>query len=260
MRIARPTQAVVLVVSALALGGCSSNQPPTSTGRTASLAISALADGFLYDCYEVWQDANGDGTPDTNTGFVSCDLTTDAETRAVPWAYSLRITVIRAGTTTEEVVTSIDGLPGSSVQPNDGIENFISLTDYDPITASAPAKNPADGLFFVNGLHVSVGNPVYQRSIFGIPPGDPRFAFPVGVPNILGATAHFDFNVSAGDTIVIRARKRPLAESPGFINAAVPALKISGTLSVGGAPVVPNGDPTSPEDDSGGFTFSYAVQ
>jgi hypothetical protein len=260
MRIARPTQAAVFVVSALALGGCSSSQPGSSTGRVASLTMIAKADGNLYNCYEVWTDGNGDNIPDTNTGYVTCDESGQAANRSVPWAYSLSITVIPEGSTTEHVVTSVDGIPGSSIQTGDGIDDFISVTEYDPTSSSIPSKPSADGQFFLNGFLVSPGNPMYQRALLSITPGDPRYDFPVGVPNILGYPTQFDFNVTRGDTIIVRARKRSLAESPGFIVAPIPDLKISATLLIGGAPVHQNGDAVSTGDDKAGFTFSYAVQ
>jgi hypothetical protein len=255
MRNAWPTQVALVAVAILAISGCNSSQPSGGVSRTASLSMTAIADGLLYDCYDIWVDTSQppDGIPDSDTGYKICDITTDAAQRAVPWRYSLSISIIPAGSTTERIVTSVNGVTGSSIQPGDGIDDFISMTNYDLTVGVAAVKPPdlANGLYFINGKHVSVGSPVYlSANNFGN----------LGAPNVLTTSPSFDFTVNSGDTVVVRARKQPLAEAPGFITSEFPHLKIGAAFSVGGIAVVTNGNQTSGEEDKAGFTFSYTVQ
>ncbi len=256
MRTSWPMRLVVLAVALLAVTGCNTTQPPSSGTRIASLTVEATADGTLYDCYDIWQDTSQppDHIPDIDTGFKICDeRTTEFATRAVPWHYSMSISIIAAGTTTEHVVRSVNGVIGSSVQAGDTLDDFVSLTNYDPTVGTALDK-PADtdnGLYFLNGKRVSVGSPVYLVAN-NVPI--------IGVPNILTATPSFDFTVNRGDTVIVRARKQSTAQSPGFIVAPVPKLTLSASLNVGGTAVTPNGSATSAFDDMAGFTFSYTVQ
>jgi hypothetical protein len=251
--------ALMVTVSA-----CSSTEPPTSQSRTATISMSALAVGTYYNCYEVWSDSNGDLIPDTDSGQRFCLLSSYTHGAPVPWRFSLSISVIHAGTSTEQVVTSVDGLSGSSVKPGDAIDDFVSLTTYDPDVLppdqTAPDPTPPD-YYFVQGKRVSVGSPVYQRFLYGISdPADPRYNYPIGVPNILTAPSFFTFNVTSGDTVIVRARKQYLANAPGFITYEGPDLKISASISIGGGAVVTSGPTTSGAEDGSGFTFSFAVQ
>lgn len=252
MRNAWPTVAVVLTAAVLVSVGCDSDEPEHATGRTASVTVTAVAEGPLFNCYEVWQDTTvpPDSNPDVNTGFVICDETIDFAQRPVPWRYSLTISVIHAGTVTEDVVTSLEGLPGSSVLPNDGIDDFVSLTDYDPNVLTAPAKDHQEDIWFVNGKTVSRGSPVYLAAM----------GLDLGVPNILTTSPSFDFAVNSGDTIIVRARKQGTAAAPAFIpTTPEPNLTISGTLSVGGVGASVSGSQTSSNADQAGFAFSYTV-
>lgn len=255
-------RAAVLLASILAVAGCSTTQPDTLGTRTASLSMDARATVALFDCYEIWaNDING--IP-VYQGFNECYPARDPLTnlplapanRAVPWNYSLSISIIHKDSTTEEIVTSLAGMVGSSVQPSDGIDDFVSLTPYDPSDQPAsfkqPEERPGYGLVqFMNGKQVSRGSPIWLE-----PNG-----FVLGEPNILLAPTTFDFEVNSGDTVIVRARKKLVAEMPSFIpRIPDPGLQLSGTLSVGGVLIVPSGIKTSSTADGAGVSFSFTVQ
>ena len=243
-------QAIVVIVSAFAVAGCSSTQPDQSGTRTASLSFGAVGLVDLWDCYEL--------------PFASCFPALEnppstlqlKENRKVPWKYSLKITVIRAGTSDEVVVTSLSGEVGSSVEPHppdqDPIENFVSLTDYDPAMPPAPDK-VVGGITYSNGHRVSTGNPLYLATI----PVDPSNPNP---PNILlNTTQSFDFIMDAGDTVIVRARKEGVDTAPAF-QPPLANVKLEAFLLISGEPVVAQGDQISATDNQAGMTFSYTMR
>jgi len=250
MRNAWPRLGVVVVSAAFGLAGCNSTQPERVDVRTASVSVKATATSGLFDCYEVWTDATGDDIPDTFTGFYTCDDAQESFQRQMPWNYSLSISIIRKGGTTEEIATSLTGLIGSSIVPGDTLDDFVSVTDSDPTIETARDKAQDGPLFYVNGKRVSRGSPVYHTAN----------SFTVGTPNILTTSPTFDFNINTGDTIIVRARKQTFSQSPGFLPADPdPTLLLEGTLAIGGAGVVTSGTSSSTSADKSGFAFSYTV-
>jgi hypothetical protein len=251
MRSAWRVFAAVLGCALIVSVGCDSSQPETSSQATAAVSVSAQATSLLVNCYDVWQDQDFDGNPDV---FVTtfCEDSADTAQHAVPWHYSLDIAVIHKGSTVEEPVTSVTGLLGSSVRPNDGVEDFVSLTDYDPAERVADVKpnDPANGIYYLNGRKVSRGNLTYLTFL----------GLNLGTPNVLTVPEQFEFNVVSGDTIIVRARKQNLASSPSFLPVDPdPQLIIQANLTINGAGVSPNGTQTSSIADGAGMTFSYTV-
>jgi len=229
----------------------------------ASISFRTTAKVDLYDCYEVWRDTSNplDGVPDVNTGYLFCEPTPPPAgggdvvkaIRSVPWRYSVRISVIREGTTSEEVVTSDSGLFGSSVEPGDPAP-FVSMTEFDETSPALTDKPPVDDLHLINGKTVSLGNPTYL-AYAGIN---------VGTPNILTqpltASPKFEFTVDTGDTIVVRTRKQAVNDAPPFLHFdQEPQVTLEADLQVGGASVGPRGRPASTWDDKSGFTISFTV-
>jgi hypothetical protein len=251
-------RAVLLLGSILAAAGCSSTTQPDTLGtRTASLHIDARADVVdLFDCYQIW--ANDDNGVLVYQGVNECNPANLPPTnRAVPWRYSLGITIIHRGSTAEELVTSLSGVPGTTLIPGDNLDDFISLTAYDPTNPDAPFKEPEErpgynGLVqFLNGKQVSRGNPLWLETN----------NFFLGDPNILTLSPTFDFEVNSGDTVIVRARKQLYADSQGFLpRPPDPKLQINGTLTVGGIAVVPSGTKQSSIAVGAGVSFSFTVQ
>jgi hypothetical protein len=173
----------------------------------------------------------------------------------VPWRYSLKITIIRAGTINEVVATSLDGTIGSSVEPGDFVDDFVSLTDYDPDMPPVGDRTEF-GVEFTNGHTVSSGSPIYLSTIY-VDPGIPNILDTLStVPN---TPAAFDFDLNTGDTVIVRARKQAVSDAPPF-NPPYENVKITAALFVSGIGVSTQGPQTSTVDDKSGFTFSFTVQ
>lgn len=254
-------RAIATIVSVFALAGCSSTQPDSIDVRQASVGFTATALVGLYNCYDVYRDDSNppDGIPDTFLQFLCepvIEQTPDGPIqtrviRAVPWRYSLKITVVPAGAVNERVVVSSDeALIGSSVEPGDSTDDFVSLTEYDPDMPPVPDKNNGD-IYFVNGKRVSAGSPIYLSTIFIDP----------GLPNILTEPAVFPFNLNTGDTVIVRARKQKFVDAPPYLPGSPdPEIKIAATLSVSGIVVSTQGSTVSTTQDAAGITFSFTVQ
>ncbi len=243
MKNAWRANALVAIVSILSLVGCNSTQPDRIDTRTASVTFDTRADVDRWDCYD--------------TPYVACFAANNGVKveRAVPWRYSLKITVIRAGSTQEELVTSLTGVLGSSVQPGDFVEDFVSLTEYDPDMPSAPDRFE-NGVTFTNGKMVSESSPIYLSTV-GIDAGIPNILDTV--PSAPNTPAAFEFSLNSGDTLIVQARKQPSAEAPRF-SPPFENVRLSAALAISGVPVVMQGSQTSSIDDQAGFTSSFTVR
>jgi hypothetical protein len=259
MNIAWRASAVGTIVTVFALVGCDSTQPDRIETRTASVVFETKASTQLFNCYDQYEDIDGDGIPEQFDGVV-CFPTVEYQPRDVPWRYSIKITAIRAGSVDEQVVTSTTGAIGSSVESGDLLDDFVSLTGYDTGTDPAPGRPNEGNIYYLNGHKVSTGSPIYLASV----------GVDAGIPNILDATPTFDFNLNSGDTVIVRVRKQSLLDSPHFLPADPdPRIQIMGFLLVGGDIVAPQStpplgggstSPTSTIDDKSGVTFSYTVR
>jgi hypothetical protein len=249
MKNAWQAKAFGAIISAVVLAGCSSTQPDTIATRSASLSFETKASVALWYCYE---------SPFTycfpdEEGAIPVQKFAD---RPVPWRYSIEVTIIRAGTVYPVLATSVSGVLGSSVVPLDSVDDFVSLTDYDPDQPPAPDKVVPGIGTFTDGKKVSSASPIYLATVFVDP----------GIPNILdivsatpGTPATFDFELNTGDTVIVRARKQQVTQAPQ-VTPPYENIKLSATLSVAGSNVTGQGPQTSSIDDKSGFTFSFTVR
>jgi hypothetical protein len=248
MKNAWRAQAVGVILSAIVVAGCSSTQPDRIETRTASLSFETKASVLLWACYESPQAYCFpvlEGSPPVQS----------VADRPVPWRLSLKITIIRAGTTNEVLAESLTGVVGSSVEPGDSVDDFISMTDYDPNMPPAPDRNEF-GIDWTDGHLVSSGSPIYLSFIF-VDPGIPNLLDTVSPDPTVPAT--FDFNLNTGDTVIVRARKQAEEAAPAF-SPPYETVKLTATLAISGVPVAGNGPQTSSADNRSGFTFSFTVQ
>jgi len=249
MKNAWRAKALGAILSALVITGCSSTQPDSFEDLSGSLSFTTSASVTLWACYE--------------SPFLYCFPETFGlppvqrvvDRLNVPWRYSIEVTIIRAGTVYPVLAVSTTGVPGTSIYPGDGVDDFVSLTDYDLADSPAPDRTEF-GVDFTSGKIVTAAHPLYLQWIFVDP----------GVPNILaivsatpGTPATFDFELNRGDTVVVRARKQQTSAAPGF-SPPFQNVKLSARLDVSETPVSVQGSATSSTEDKAGFTFSYTVQ
>lgn len=254
-------RAVVITLSVVALAACSSTQPDHISTRNASLTFAASGDLGSLDCYEIWQDTSNplDGFPDVFLDQSQCfENLTPPQQRPLPWHFSVIITVIRSGTTFEDLVFSDDGVPGTTSDPRLGLDEYFSMTDFDPSEPPAVLRDPDGDIYYLNGKEVTWGSRVYQSAYSASCPNCP---LDVGTPNIAGGSPSFDFALNSGDTVLVRVRKQTISHSPGYLPVgSVPNIKLTAQLSIGGVPVATNGAMESSNIDGSTLSFSYTVK
>lgn len=257
-RTAQAAAATVAAALVLCLAACDSEQPLQASDQEGALSFSAQsAKVAIVDCYDAWADDDEDGTPDQFDGVRCYDppFPIAPVSRPVPWTYSLEVSVLRGGSTTETVI-------GSSLEarvppePNFVQEPFINACPFDTTVEVAPARPPEllgdPDIYFLNPRRVSKGSASYLAAI------SPGF-----VPNVLGdPDLSFDFEVQAGDTIIVRARKEENGDGPQiFTTFDNIDMTLSATLRLGGISVQPQvGSNGSSTDNGAGFMFSFTTR
>ncbi len=258
------------VVCILALApGCDTTQPQQVGVQSMQIRMNATS---LVDVYNVWEeyyDADQDGVPDPYDPSgnlldppvqVVCQLTTQQASAPVPWPYSLEISVLRAGETVPEVVTSQDAL-----------DSDFNLTPYASGTFGAQPNPPCPSPKVCNPLgQLAATDRLVIDSPFSDPNRDPanpnRYRCP-GAPGLgdprMGGTTNaplpppFTIDVGKGDTVIVKARKalRPLNGVEVLIEP-----RLTAQTFLGGRLVAPAGKTSSSEDPGSGVSFSFTVK
>jgi len=235
-----------IAVTILATASCDSEQPATTTSAAASLTVSASAQVDNNWCWDMWFDEDGVGGCEFDLQQKFCQVVDNEakNSHPVPWRYTVQVSVIRAGQTTPQVI-------GSSVVPNDNVQDFVSLTPYDPVVSPGIPKANDGQICYLNGVTVSRGTQTWLQAN----------GYDIGTPNILETNPSFDFELQQGDTVIVEARKQSRNDAPNFLqdpeDLSDADLILTGTLTVAGGSVLVNGTQFSPTADKAGFSFSY---
>jgi hypothetical protein len=230
----------------LATAGCDSEQPATSPSTTATLSIKASADVDKNFCWDVWSDLDGNGDCEFDNQQKYCETADGGSknTRPVPWRYSAQVSILRAGTTTPQIIAS-------SVVPGDTVPDYVSLTPYDPVVEPGIPKPSAEGICYLNGVKVSRGTQYFVEAN----------GYIFGPPNVITHTPVLEFELALGDTVIVEARKQAVFDAPNYLQAPDDTsdvnLYLTGVLLVGSGEVQVNGTTSSSAADKAGFSFSY---
>jgi hypothetical protein len=254
------------VVLLLAAVSCNTTQPADAGPQTFSVGVTSAARTGIYDIWEEWFDANGDGgINDVGTCSVSATACSDAmdcpaaetcvfediflryicsQTLAqdvlIPWRFSADISVVRKGATEEEMVAT-------SVGTADEFSNLTPYTDGFFGVPGPVGNNPP--IYYINGRRDAGGGRDYLGNCLGKV---------LDESNVLGQTPRFELTLNQGDTVVIRVRKQKLEDAdPDFIPESLPTLTISGFLE--GRVVSLQGNPDT-TGDGGGTTQSFTLR
>lgn len=274
---------------AVLIGACDAEQPQQPGGRNAQVRLTTQASVPVYEVWERYVDADGDGVPDQFDPFgnpidppvqVQCVRSYDRGTgeprtvsaNSVPWRHSFDIRILKAGET-ESVRISTD----------EAESDLFNLTPYDstvvpgqnPLPCAAPEVcTPLGRLTAANRIVMESDYEDASRSIVILgqtirvdEDGRPVFRCPgssLGEP-VLGGTFEdpspppFRFDLSPGDTVIVRARKTELAQG-GLVLRSPPLL--SAAIFVGGQDVssATAGTTQSTGDAGAGVSFSYTLR
>ena len=230
----------------LLLGGvsCDTTQPADAGPQTFSFEVQANGAVRIYNIYDVWVDTTGDGVPDTDTGQHQCNEFSISNV-TYPWNYSASLSVIRKGSTEEEVIASTTS----------GGPAFTNLTNY---TTGFFFGNPAPlppqpPVYFRGGRRDAAGGMDYLTSCTSFPT-------PLPSPNVLGSFPTFDVVLNQGDTAVIRLRKQLVMNAnPILVSGVSGEVRMAVFGSVEGRSVSLQGDPNT-SGDGGGTTLSFTLR
>lgn len=240
---------VLAVLAAILSGACDTTQPSKGGNSTASVQVEARGNVAIVDCY----DRYNNGVFDRVVCFEA--LGTELSTRQVPWRYSFRVAILRAGETFPEVLAG-------SINNGGTFPTFGCAAQFDPQVAAAPIRLDEPPYSFQNPRRVSQGSRDYFLAN----------NIPLPEPNILGvlpsdatSSPRYDIELEPGDAIIVEAAKQAIVQGPPIFPPLDqtqpridPSLRISGRLFLAGSEITPAaGTVESSSADKSGFSFNY---
>jgi len=258
MRIIRTLSGLVLLMTLVV--GCETTQPDQVESQEVELSFKApgvpkFFSGTGLRTWATWfmfEDADGDeSTDDPVNGVeylwceeISNDRPPEFAPATVPWTYTLKVSVIRAGQNEPEVITTTDALTGGE---------SINLTGYDTQSRTSPFIRPKDPIRWNEGMPderlfrfvddeskrrqlsqanrevgFAVPNPLslLDPMTYGLGAGLCNDVFPpeAGPERVDGHKSSFRFTVDKGDTVIVEARRGIIGPAYLDTNGAEPSL------------------------------------
>jgi hypothetical protein len=266
---------------ALAALSCDTTQPLLLDQQTFELQI--LATGVqttIFNVYDGFEDANGDGQADDTNGdgqpdfFLHCltrtqDPTTSAPS-SVPWGYTVSITILRAGETEPETITSTD----AASDPSFSVAEYDTTASTLGVVPPAPAPVTVMGRMFrfTNGRILSQARrDVLSQTTSPLVELDPGTYGTVGQgrcstfypgPTLVDSATSSAYPrtimLRKGDTVTITAALST-TPPPGIPVLNPPAPSLASTFTLHGAGLDVRGS-TTESTPGGGFRFSYSTR
>jgi hypothetical protein len=250
---------LAVLVAALVAASCDTSQPSKGGSTSAEVQVEARALVQIFDCYDRFVD---NGTQDVFDRIVCFPAPSDAgqllESRPIPWSYSFRIIILRAGQTFPEILVS-------SVNDDGEFPDFGSTARFDTVVQPAPIKLDEPPFSFQNPRRLSQGHQDYFRAY--VDTGSqirPPLALPeVNILNVEppspGVSPRYAFELVSGDSIIVEAAKQTIGLGPPvFPEGIAPAPRIDARLFIAGAQTSPSaGTVESSTQDGAGFSFTY---
>ena len=264
-----------IVLLALAVASCDTTEPLSLDQQTLELQVLATGgQAGVFDVFDGYEDTNLDGQPDDTNGdgqpdfFLHClnrpfaPFTSNPS--SVPWGYTVSITILRAGETTAERITS----SGAATDP------ASSVSEYDTTVLIAGAVRPTPDPIaigtrtfrFTNGRILSETRREVMAAttspLVMIDPatygqkGEGRCSTFDPGPTLVDSTTSSTYPrrivLRKGDTVTVEAA---ISSSP---TPGLPVLnpRLAASLTLEGTPVVVRGS-TAEATPGGGLRFSY---
>jgi len=233
----------------LPVAGCDTTQPTDAGERLVSIAMTGNGRVAKWNVWDVWIDVDGNcqinEPPDFKASYLYCQELPAFDT-TVPWPYSAEISIIRSGTTTEEVIATTIGTANE----------FSNLSFYDERVIQQLPNQGCSGIpngeLRVNGRQVSAAHREVMEKCLG--------AQDLLSVNVLGQPDHFDVAARPGDTIVFRARKQRQDFAGPYANIVVGSVDQLAVVTLDGVEVDPQGDIATGSEDGGGISISLRLR
>jgi hypothetical protein len=268
MRIIRTLFSLVLLMTLVV--GCETTQPEQVEFQEVTLAFRApgvpkldVGEGLgTWVTWFMFEDADGDESTDDPVNdqfYLWCEAPGDRPEEyapaSVPWTYTLQVSVIRAGQTGPEVITSTNALQGGE---------SVNLTAYDTQSKGSPfirhkdpirwnEGQPDERLFrFVDDANLrrqlsqanrevagAIPNPLslLDPVIYGLGAGLCNVVFPpeAGPEIVDGNESSLRFTVGKGDTVIVEARRG--IDGPSYLNTNGSEPVLNATVALDGRPL-----------------------
>ncbi len=281
----------VLALCLISISGCDSEQPQQTSGQTMQIEIdTGNASVGVFDVWEQYFDVNNDGIPDETDPLgnilipplqTACRRALDRSSAIInrddavthvgrtPWNYSLEISIIRAGTTVIQRLTTTDALKSTF--------NMTRYSDTFLTGAQVPGTDCPTGAICnqigrLTSTHRIVIDSTYNfhpNSNELLPldennrwdlicPGSPV----LGNPRMNGTLTNplpppFTMDLQKGDTILVKARKN-ITPPEGVELNSEPVLL--GAVFLDGRRIMNlTGTSVSAPDQAAGISFSFTV-
>ena len=256
----------VLALCLILMSSCDSEQPQEIGSQTMQILVEAgNASAGVYDTWEQYYDVDNNGIPDETDPagtllpepvFVVCRRATATGggelfgSGSTPWNYALEISVIRAGTTVHERLTTTEAL-NATFNLTPYAEGFLNGAQQPG--GDCPQFAVCNFIARVLGTHRLVVD-----STFPTCPGSPG----LGEPRMSGTLANplpapFTLDLEKGDTILVKARKS-ITPPEGVELFSAPVLL--GSVFLNGLQIRNlTGTSVSTSDQAGGISFSFTV-
>lgn len=243
----------LLLALALILSGaaCDTRQPTDAGTQEISITVTGTGKAEIYNIWDVWRDVDGDceiSDGDLDLSSNACDPQGNDLNTTVPWRYSAVITVIRAGTTTEELVATSVGTANE----------FSSVSFYDD-TVIRELVGQCSGipgeLMLVNGRQMTAASFDVMSGCLDIPD-------PLPPANVLGSPDSYTVSVQQGDTVIFRSRKADpdKSHSEPYNSISDEPVEQFAEVFIDGISVIPNGDTSTGPGIGAGISISTRIR
>jgi len=256
-------------------GACDSTQPQQVGQQSLELRVigvgAQMPSYFVYQFYEDLPPYNQQQDPGEDLYLFCKDAAgfQDISPQSVPWNYSLEVSILRAGETAPEVITSPEGL-----------DVEFNLTEYDTSvgSGSTPFRNPivldnGRTFRFLNPgrilsaanreVRMATSNPLSDSGVapYGTVGQGRCSAGDPGEPMIDGGGIPLVLDLQKGDTVVVNLRRaNDLPDNfPNDPDLLTAEPRIRAILSLGGRELQVRGEAVTGLEPSSGISFSYTL-
>ncbi len=256
-----------LLVGVVAFTGCDSEQPAQVLTSIASIEMSATNSVVkAMHTWNVFEDNDNNNVPDDGQTYLWCEFPASGTSQtsvptSVPWSFSTEVSIIRAGTTVREVITSENATAKNfNIAQYDRTSVTNSVTPTKPpqivngrlFKFTMPRRHPSVRYELMNAVKSPLANLTGATFGNGVcsagTPGEARLDS-VPLPYMI--------ELNKGDTIIVKARINnevlPMSGLAATVNQFPQSL--SGRLQIDGRTVNVLGSRSGPA-----VSFSFTVK
>lgn len=261
-----PGKLIGLLLFAALAGGCDTTQPLQLDEQTYELRFEGRGASVpTYDVWDMYEDENGNGEPDPGEPMqlfcVDQSAPDSISPTSAPFRFTLKVTILRAGQTVKEQITSSGALnTAANLTVYDDPDNIIEgvTPNKAPIVESGRTfifRNPRRMSAVNRSVVTATVNTLNQLrpSVYPLKNGLCSAADP-GEAEIDNEPQPMAIVIRKGDTLIVEARRGTTAPT-GIPYTSQPSLRA--ILAVDGEPVSVRGTDRTNKEPGAGISFSF---